>query len=436
MRTRPARPEEWRNWAGTVRATAQRVERPRTVDEVVSAIASAARDGLPVRAVGSGHSFTPVAATDGVRLELTELAGLRELGADTVSVEAGMPLHRLNDLLHAHGRALANMGDIAYQTVSGAVATGTHGTGRDSAGLAQQLEAVELVLADGRVVTCSADEDPDLFAAARLGLGAYGIVTALRFRTEPTYLLHAHEHKASLRAVLDRLDRWVAGSAHVELYWLPFTDDVLLKEDDRTREPRRPLGRVRAWWELDVVENRLVDLSQRLCRAAPAFVPTVNRVSGRLVSTRDYVDHPHRVFTSERHVRFVEMEYAMPQARAVGVLTELRDLVASGPWRIGFPVEVRFAPADDVWLSTAYGRDTVYVAVHAYPGTDWEGYFAAAEELFLRHDGRPHWGKLHSLDAPALAARYPRFADALAVRDRVDPGGRFTNPYLARVLGR
>ena len=145
----------WVNWAGNVRSTARRVARPSSVGEVVQEVKSAVRDGLTVKAVGSGHSFTPIAATDGVRLELSRLNGLRDFGPDSVTVDAGMPVSRLNELLQAHGRSLTNMRDVAVQTVSGAVATGTHGTGRSSAGLAQQLRALEIVLADGSVVTCS-----------------------------------------------------------------------------------------------------------------------------------------------------------------------------------------------------------------------------------------------------------------------------------------
>jgi L-gulono-1,4-lactone dehydrogenase len=427
----------WTNWAGNVKARATRVEEPQSVAEVVAVVKAAARDGRPVKAVGSGHSFAPIAATDGVRVELSRLSSLRAVDreARTVTVEAGMPLQRLNAILLAHGLGLVNMGDVAYQTVSGAISTGTHGSGRDSASLAQQVTALEIVLADGSEVTCSARDEPELFAAARLGLGAFGIITAVTFAVEPAYLLHAQEGRASLAATLDSLHSLVAANEHVDMHWLPFTDDVQIKRNNRTTAQARPLGRLRAWWEGQVVENYLLGAVMHLGRTAPAAVPAINLVSGRLISTRDYVDFAHRVYTSERLVRFVEMEYAIPRDRAVPALRALQRLVAEGAWRIGFPVQLRFAPADDVWLSTAYGQETVYVAVHALPRCDWQGYFAACEELFVSYGGRPHWGKLHSRDAASLAGVYPRFADALRVRDRVDPDRLFANAYLNRVLG-
>ncbi len=426
----------WRNWAGNVSAAATRVEVPQSVSEVVDLVKAAGRDGLPVKPVGSGHSFTPIAATDGVRVDLSRLSGLRRIDreADTVTVDAGMPLHRLNTILHAHGLALTNMGDVAYQTVSGAISTGTHGTGRDSAGLAAQVAELELVLADGSVVTCSAREEPELFAAARLGLGAFGIITAVTFAVEPAYLLHAREERGSFAQTLETLPALVAANEHVDLHWIPFTDDMQVKRNNRTSEPLRPLPRAWAWWEGRVLENYVLGSALHLGRAAPKAVRTINRVTGRLISGRDYIDTPPNVCTSERLFRFVEMEFALPREHAVPALSALQRLVVDGPWRIGVPVQVRFAPADDVWLSTAYGRDTAYVAVHALPSSDWQAYFAACEELFVSHLGRPHWGKLHSRDAGYLAEQYPRWADAIKVRERVDPDRRFANGYLDRVL--
>lgn len=141
------------------------------------------------------------------------------------------------------------------------------------------------------------------------------------------------------------------------------------------------------------------------------------------------------MFTSPRRVRFLEMEYALPRAAAVAALGELKALVERSDFKVSFPVEVRTAPADDIPLSTASGRDTVYLAVHMYRGTPHQAYFAAAERIMTAHGGRPHWGKLHTRDAAYLADVYPRFGEFTAVRDRLDPERRFANPYLRRVLG-
>jgi L-gulono-1,4-lactone dehydrogenase len=433
-RTRP-----WRNWARTVQATPARVAIPGDVDEVMAILAQGHAQGVRVKPVGSGHSFTPVAVTDGIQVRLDRLTGLRAVEVDPTgrglaTVGAGTPLHLFNAALAEHGLGLANMGDIAVQTVTGAVATGTHGTGRDVAGLAPQVTGLEIVLPDGSLVRCSAERDPDLFHAARIGLGALGIVTALTFRVEPAFLLHAVEERGSLDEILDRFDAYADGD-HVEFHWLPFTDAVQLKRNRRTDDPARPLGVIRAWWEHDVVENAGVGLIQRVTRAVPRSTRLVNTAGASLISRRDYVDAAPSVFTTVRRVRFHEMEYALPRAVAVAALREFRALTVNGPWRIAFPVEVRIAPADDVWLSTAYERDTVYVACHAYPRTEYRAWFDAVEELFVSYEGRPHWGKLHTRRSDYLSEVYPRLHDFLAVRDRVDPDRVMGNDHLRQILG-
>jgi len=437
-RRAPRRP--WRNWARTVEARPARVAVPADAGEVAAVLHAAASDGLQVKPVGAGHSFTPVAVTAGVQLRLDRLTGLLDVdiesgsGHGLATVAAGTPLHVFNADLAGHGLGLATMGDVAVQTVSGAAATGTHGTGRDAAGLAAQVAGLEIVLPDGSLVRCSADREPDLFQAARLGLGALGVVTALTFRVEPAFLLHAVDERGSLTEVLDRFDEYTAGE-HVEFHWLPFTDAIQLKRNRRTAGPARPLGRFRTWWEGDVVENLGVGLVQHVTRAVPRWTGPVNRAAAGLISRRDYVDAAPAVFTSIRRVRFHEMEYALPRSVAVAALREFHRLTVEGPWRIAFPVEVRLAPADDVWLSTAYGRETVYVACHAYPRTEYRGWFDAAERLFVGYGGRPHWGKLHTRDFAYLARVYPRLGDFRAVRDRVDPGRLMANGYLRQVLG-
>ncbi|MGH8823296.1 MAG: D-arabinono-1,4-lactone oxidase [Jiangellaceae bacterium] len=444
--TRPAAPRPrqrrppWRNWARTVEGRPARVAVPADAADVAATMIAAGREGLRVKAVGAGHSFTPVAVTEGVQVRLDRLTGLLDVdvapgsGHGLATVAAGTPLHAFNADLARHGFGLANMGDVAVQTVSGAVATGTHGTGRDVAGLAAQVAGLEIVLPDGSLVRCSADRDPDLFQAARLGLGALGVVTALTCRVEPAFLLHAVDERGSFTEILDRFDEFAADE-HMEFHWLPFTDAVQLKRNRRTAGPARPLGRFRAWWEGDVVENLGVGLVQHVTRAVPRWTRPVNRAAAGLISRRDYVDAAPAVFTSIRRVRFHEMEYALPRSMAIAALRELRRLTVDGPWRIAFPVEVRLAPADDVWLSTAYGRDTVYVACHAFPRTDYQGWFAAAESLFVTYGGRPHWGKLHTRDLAYLAGVYPRLGEFRAVRDRVDPGRLMANGYLHQVLG-
>ena len=404
---------------------------------------AAGRDGLPIRMVGSGHSFTGTALTDGVLLRPDRLAGLIAVDTATgrVTARAGTRLRDLSRSLARHGLALQNLGDIDAQTIAGALATGTHGTGLGFGGLATQLLALELVLADGSLVSCSPTERRDLFAAAAVGLGAFGIVTAVTLQCVPRFALHAVEEPARLPDLLDgRFDALAREYDHVEFYWFPHTEDCQLKRNTRlpmdgSGQPLRPLSRLRYLLDDELLSNAVFGATCRLGNRVPAVIPPVNNTAMRLLGRREYVDASYLVFASRRRVRFHEMEYAVPRAALPDLLREIDATIRRRGWRISFPVEVRVAAADSVWLSTAYGRETAYVAVHQYVRTPYQEYFDAVEAIAGAVGGRPHWGKLHGLDAAVLRLRYPKHSDATRLRAAADPEGRFANAYLDRVLG-
>ena len=410
---------------------------PASADELAAVVRAAARDGLRVKAVGAGHSFTAAAATDGVLVRPEGLTAIRAIDRDagTVTVEAGVPLWQLNAALAGAGLSLTNMGDIMRQTVAGATSTGTHGTGRDSASIAAQIRALELVTADGSVLACSARENPEVFAAARIGLGALGVVSAITFAVEPQFLLTAREEPMRFDRVMAEFDRFTVENEHFEFYWFPHTEGCITKRNNRSDGPADPLPAVRGWIDDELLSNGVFRAACALGRAAPAVIPPVARLSSRALSARTYTDIPYKVFTSPRRVRFVEMEYAVPREAAVAVVREVKAMVERSPLRISFPVEVRVAPADDIPLSTASGRDSAYVAVHMYRGSRYQEYFAAVERIMTAAGGRPHWGKMHTRDAEYLAGAYPRFGEFTRLRETLDPERRFGNDYLRRVLG-
>ena len=428
---------EWRNWTGDQVAVPARVLAPRDAGEVADAVRAAARDGLRVRMAGSGHSFTGAALTDGVLLRPQRLTGLLavDTAGGTATVRAGTRLRELSGLLATHGLALENLGDIDAQTIAGAVATGTHGTGAGYGGLAAQVTGLELVLADGSVTQASGD----LLAAATVGLGAYGVVTAVTLRCVPAFGLRAVETAEKLDDLLDRWDTLPAEADHVEFYWWPHTRDCQLKRNTRVPVAElHPLPRWKALLDDELVANALFGAVCRAGVRAPALVPPANRLATRLLGARTYTDRSDRVFAARRRVRFHETEWAMPRDALPAVLRELDAVITRRGWRVSFPVEVRFAAADGCWLSTAYGRDTAYLAAHRYVREPYADYFAAVAgivDIVTGGAGRPHWGKLHELDAAALAPRYPRFADAVALRARLDPERRFANTYTDQVLG-
>ncbi|MBV9096810.1 MAG: FAD-binding protein, partial [Frankiaceae bacterium] len=362
----------WANWAGNQTAAPVRVETPRDTDEVVRAVKQAASERLRVKAVGAGHSFTGIAATDGVLLRLDALSGLRAVDRPSglVTVGGGTPLHRLHTLLAAEGLAMSNLGDIDRQSISGAISTGTHGTGARLGGIATQVRGLELVTGDGSVVSCSPTENADIFNAARVGLGALGIVTAVTLQCEPAFALRASERPLPVGDVMRDLDDLAAANEHVEFYWMPHTETALLKENNRPApgEPARPLSRLREWFDDEFAANTLFGLVCRIGRSRPSLVPRLNRVVAKAISARTFTAPSYDVFVSPRRVRFVEMEYAVPRAAAAEAFAAIRDVIEREQLEVSFPVEVRVAAADDIPLSTASGRDSAYFAIHMFQG--------------------------------------------------------------------
>ena len=430
----------WHNWARTEKVRPLRVERPRTTAALQRAVRAAAGSGVPIKAVGAGHSFTGIAIAPGIQLELEDLSGL--VGEPTtdglVTFLAGTRLYEIPRLLAPFGLAMENLGDIDAQSISGAISTGTHGTGAAFSGISGQVRGVVMVTATGELLEVNGESSVELLPAVVLGLGSLGILAEVTVQCVPRFVLQAVERPEPLDEVLGTaLER--AGSAdHFEFYWFPHTKTALTKTNTRlpTGSKRKPLNPVSRFIDDTVLANGLYRVTCAAGVVLPPVIPRVNRVADKLMGNRSFTDLSHRVFTTKRTVRFREMEYGIPAEHVPAAVRDIEELIQRKGWRISFPIEVRFAASDDLWLSTAYGRATGYVAVHRYHRERPTAYFAAVEEILRGYGGRPHWGKMHTQDATDLERLYPRFGDFVVARDRLDPRRLFGNPYLERVLGR
>lgn len=394
---------------------------------------------MQVKPVGSGHSFTGIAVAPGVLLDLSDLSGIVSVDVERrrVTLKAGTKLHQIPDLLAPYGLAMQNLGDIDRQSISGAISTGTHGTGSGFGGISTQVVGATLVTADGEFRTIDENHSPELVPAVALGLGALGVLIDVTLQCVPAFLLHAVERRESIREVMATIHERATGVDHFEFYWFPHTDFALTKENTRLpeSEKRKPLPRVGKWLDETLLANGAYRVTCALGHVVPAIIPPVSRVAAQLTGSREYTDMSTRVFTQSRTVRFREMEYAIPVENVEAAFDELTAVIKRNGWKISFPVEVRFAQADDRWMSTAYGRDSAYIAVHRYWREDPSAYFRAVEAIMAQYGGRPHWGKMHTLTAETLRERYPRFDDFVALRDEMDPERMFRNAYLDRVLG-
>jgi L-gulono-1,4-lactone dehydrogenase len=431
------RPEVWSNWAGDQRWAPQQVARPANEAELVGIVGQARERGLTVRAAGSRHSFTDIAATDGLMVDTSALRRVVAVDPATrrVTVEAGITLHALGPVLAGHGLALENQGDIDAQSVAGALATATHGTGARFGNLSARAVGMRLVTAGGEILDLTQESDPEGLLAARVSLGALGVVSQVTLECSPLFTLERHDLPRPLGETLDRLDEHVDTHDHFELFVWPYTRAAMTRSTQRTDNPPRPAPRLKREYDERLIQNGLLSLICRAGRRVPRAVPSLNRAMAAALSEAREQDHAYKVYACRRDVHFTESEYAIPRACAREALERAIELVERRRLPILFPFEMRFAAGDDALLSTAHGRDTCYIAAHQYVGMDYESFFRGFEEIMSSYGGRPHWGKRHYQTAATLRDRFPGWDRFQAVRARLDPDGVFANGYTRRVLG-
>ena len=390
-------PATWSNWSGSVVCHPREIARPTNETTVIELIAEAAEADRTIRVTGTGHSFTPLCATNDVLVSLDNLQGLIQIDASssTATLWAGTKIARATELLLEHGWSLENQGDVDVQSLAGAISTGTHGTGPGLGSLSTQVAGLRIATSAGRIVDCSLAADAETFRTAQVSLGMLGVITAVTLRVLPAYRLHERLWQVPIDECLAELPAHIAAHRHFEFFWYPTTDLAHMKALDPTDE------------EPTTVADR----------------------------PGERIDFSGRIFPTVRERRFNEIEYALPAATGPECFAEIRRLMRDEFADVTFPVEYRTLSADDVWLSPAFGRETVTLSVHEDAARPFAKFFAAVEAVFRRYNGRPHWGKIHTLTAQQLRPLYPQWDAAMAVRRRFDPAGRFLNEHLRRVFG-
>lgn len=450
-RSADAQSAPWQNWSRTQSCNPSYIHQPSDAAGVSAVIEAAKADGTSVRPLGAGHSFTPVATTEGHRIQLDRYSGLVDLDTEnkTVTLRAGTRLRDIPGILRPLGWALPNQGDVDPQSLAGAISTGTHGTGLGFTGFAGTVRGFRIVTADGVEKHCHAGasgEEAELYRLARLGLGVFGVMTEVTMDIVPAFDLRADEHREDFESLRKAFPERCGEADHLEFFWFPGQKEALVKHNTRTapaprrRRPtpgtvRHRLGQVRSFVDEELLGNIGLKAICEVSAKFPAATGALNKFATNAVPERIYSDEAHRVFVSPRRVKFAEMEYSVPLEAAPDVLDEIRSVLEAKNIQVSFPIEVRAAGADDVALSTAYGRDSAYIAIHRYFKEPYREYFDLIEPIFKAHEGRPHWGKLHTLRAADLAERYPLFDEVAALRDKVDPEGLFLNPHLRSLFG-
>lgn len=426
--------KQWSNWSGSVVAIpAQNV----TVSDEAQLAALIQTSDAPMRAVGAGHSFAPVAAADGGTM--VRLAGfdavmalpIDEAGQTSARIGAGQPLGQLTSKLHHLGQALSNMGDIDDQTVGGALATATHGTGAQFGCYPSMLQELTLIDGTGRKQVLSRDADADLFRAMAVGIGTGGIVTEAVINTVAPYRLDRMRYAMPIHDLLAEFDTRMSAARNVEFYYITGSGQGLVMESRETiADPRaRPADK-------DQEGLAQLRLAARLTRFSPALRRMVLGMAIKGHTKEHFIEDWHLAFPTDRDgIRFNETEYHLPAEVGPEALGRVIELVERDFREVYFPFEVRTVKADDLMLSPFQGRDSVSIAVHHEAGKPFKALLAAVEKIFAEYDGRPHWGKMHNLRANDLRRLYPEFDRAVEARRHLDPKGLFLTPYMQELLG-
>jgi len=433
---------KWNNWSGWVEANPSAIEYP---DNEAALIKIMAQAKGPIRVVGTGHSFTPLAATDGTLIDLCKLTGFIDLDHEKreATFWGGTPIHQVGRELHARGFGLINQGDIDRQTLAGAVSTGTHGTGIDLGSFSTMVRAVRLVTSSGEVIDASPSKNNDMFEAARLSLGALGVLSHITIAVEPAYKLVERGWTMPIMDCFNAIEALRTATRHFEFFWFPYADDVICKSLDATNEPARPIRDHDQGEMRDPEEDRvrgMFDLTARFPFLSGPVTRHITREAGkgkvqRHAKAGGSVRWSHEAFPSPRNIKFNEMEWAVPAEAGIDVMREIAAYIRQKSIRVAFPLEFRFVAADEVWLSPFNGRDSVTIAVHQFHKQDYEEFFDHCETIFRSYEGRPHWGKLHRATEPDFAMMYPDWPYFQTVRRMLDPQGKMLNDHLATLFG-
>lgn len=429
-------PHVWHNWSGTVGCEPNHCAEPVTLEEIQAEVVRAADEGQRLRVIGSGGSFSPLCATDDNHMSLRHFTGIESVDVQRsrVWVRAGTTLQKLGTELANLELALENTPSWDRATIAGAIATGSHGSGLAFGNLATLVTGLRLVMADGTLRSCSREQHPELFDAARISLGALGVITHVELQCIDHYRLCVRSKRASFGETLTRLTDRRREHRNFELHWFAYANMVRQRYTDEVRDAPSsaftPHG-ARVLFHEQVVLRSL----RTLARRSPQAAEYAGKLLADGIPPDSTVRNAEDAYRVPRRTRVEHLEYALPLDAADSCLRQLDRMLHAMAFRVHVPIEIRFVRADSAWLSPHYQRDSICISLPAYGDVPHADYYAAATEIFDRVDGRPHWAGAHDKTAGELRGLYPRFDDFCALRAELDPRGLFLNSHLSRVLG-
>ncbi|WP_235831624.1 D-arabinono-1,4-lactone oxidase [Acinetobacter rongchengensis] len=416
------RMNQWKNWSGYQTAQPEQLLKPQSIEQLQQLVQVQQK----IRVVGAGHSFTPLVCTDAAMVSLDHITGVDWVNAELsqARIGAGTRLFELDQYLQPIHQALMQQGDIDQQSLAGAVSTGTHGTGIDLQSISAYVKEFELLTASGEILRCNAQENKDIFDAGRVSLGSLGVLTKITMQNRPRYKLKEQLELCPVEDFMDNIEHWKTQHRHIECFAFSHAKQLMLKTLDITEGEIQPH---KAQWPS---EDTLLTVCCELVRKFPALNPQLQKLLAVFVKPTSCVDWSSQIFPAVRETKFNEMEYQIPAELGVDCLKEVLATLKTAAFSTFFPVEFRFVKGDDIWLSPFYQRDSVSISIHQYYKQDPRLLFDVIEPILQHYQGRPHWGKMHSMSSAQLKLLYPKWHDFMDIRDRLDPSYKFLNPYL------
>lgn len=418
--------QKWNNWSGFQHSQPEHILKPSSIDELKNIV----QNHHKIRVVGAGHSFTPLVCTDATLLSLDHFSGVENVNTalTQANIWSGTRLFNLDQYLEPIQQSLIQQGDIDQQSLAGVVSTGTHGTGLNLHCISAYVEAFELLTASGDILTCSRQDNPNIFEAGRVSLGSLGILTKITMQNKPRYKLKEHVRLCSVKEFFENIDLWKTQHRHIECFAFSHADQLILKTLDITDEDIQP--RKLSWPS----EDALLTICCSLTKSFPALNPKLQKLLGVFIKPTTFVDWSSQIFPTPRETKFNEMEYQIPIESGMECLEAVLTALKNAKAQTFFPVEFRFVKGDDIWLSPFYRQDSISISVHQYHKQAPNQLFDEIEPIFQHYRGRPHWGKMHNMGASQLQALYPKWDDFMQLRAQLDPTQKFLNPYLEKLF--
>lgn len=428
--------KQWINWSESFISKPEMILYPKNEQDINNIINYCQKNDKKIRVIGAGHSFTPLAVTNSILLSLEHFSGIDKIDYENkrVSVWAGTTLLELGKLLYEHDLSMENLGDINVQTIAGAISTGTHGSGINFGNLSTQVTELTVITASGDYLTISDTENSHLFNAARLSLGLLGIIIKVKIKVISAHQLISVSKRSTINKSFPILKELTETNRHFEFFWFPHTETIQIKTLNPVLSNFKNNIKGPSTFNDLVIENGALGLVSKLSRMQPKLSKCVSKMIAIGVPTGRTIGNSFEMYATPRLVKFNEMEYSIPAEHMASAIRDINYVIQKYKFDVHFPIECRYVKGDDLWLSPSYERDSAYIAIHMYKGMEYKHFFAKLEEVFRHYQGRPHWGKEHTLTSVDLQNLFPKYNDFLQIRKQLDPNNLFLNHYLAEVF--